>query len=71
MKFEIEIPPAYFSNVINRLNLPIDWRNWRKSPYWEIFVAGNNYGVNKVEVYAKSKINMGQEPEKLFGIYEK
>jgi len=64
---QIELPPAYFSNVVNRLELEIDWHNWRQSPYWELFVAGNNYGIDKVKSFAQSQENMGMNSERLFG----
>lgn len=36
------LPPATFSNLMNELEPGFDFRNWRESNEWKIFVAGMN-----------------------------
>ena len=52
---EIDLPPPEFSNKVNELDLNFDWRKWRSTPEWKIFIAGANF-CNKEFVAAGQRI---------------
>lgn len=62
-----ELPNAAFSNVINAEVPRFDYRKWRKSKEWKIFVAGYNEAVRVANDRIKSQYNMGEIADRLFG----
>jgi len=64
---KIDLPPSDFSNAMNDIDPKFDFSNWRKSKEWKIFVKGYNYCVYVANDTIKSKYNMGETSEKLFG----
>jgi hypothetical protein len=66
-KPEIELPPAAFSNVMNDTTPGFNYRNWRQSREWKIFVAGYNNAVRQANAKILAQYDMGQTAERLFG----
>ena len=64
---EIELPPSQFSNVTNETESVIDWKNWRESPEWKIFIAGWNAKCEDQSRQALNSKNMGESEYKVFG----
>lgn len=54
-----EMPDAAFSNIVNNVEPTFDFRGWRRSKEWKIFVAGYNHAMKKIASEATAKINMG------------
>ena len=73
MQEELELPPAGFTNKINSLRHDsllrddFDFRYWRKSPEWKIYVAGYNDCVEKCNSKILSQYNMGETTDRIFG----
>jgi uncharacterized protein YajQ (UPF0234 family) len=59
-KANIELPPAAFSNAMNDLDSDFDFREWRKSKYWRVFVAGYNEAVREANRQIQSRYNLGE-----------
>jgi uncharacterized protein YajQ (UPF0234 family) len=66
-KANIELPPAAFSNAMNDLDSDFDFREWRKSKYWRVFVAGYNEAVREANRQIQSRYNLGENAERIFG----
>ena len=43
------LPPPAFINKINDLIPNFDFTDWRNSREWKIFMAGQNYALDRVE----------------------
>ncbi len=73
MKQQTELAPAGFTNRINSLQhdgllrADFDWREWRKSPEWKIYVAGYNACAEECNSRIISRYNLGETAERLFG----
>lgn len=62
-----ELPPAAFSNAMNNINPDFDFRKWRQSNEWKVFVAGYNEAVRVANDQIKSQYNFGMTAQRLFG----
>jgi hypothetical protein len=73
MNEELELPPAAFTNRINSLRhdgllrKSFDFRKWRKSPEWRLFVAGYNASVEACGQRIKALHNLGESGLRIFG----
>jgi hypothetical protein len=73
MKKETELPPAAFTNKINALRHDgtlregFDFREWRKSPEWKIFVSGYNHCVEECNAKITGRYNLGETAHRIFG----
>lgn len=67
VKMKTELPSPAFSNAMNKINASFDFRQWRKSPEWKIFVAGYNEAVRVANDNLKAQYDMWQTAERLFG----
>lgn len=61
-----DLPPSEFSNAMNNIKPDFDFRNWRQSPEWRIFIAGYNGAVRDASNVVLGNLNMGQTPERIF-----
>lgn len=72
-KTHIELPPAAFTNLVNKLKdegvlFPgFTFTKWRQSIEWRCFVAGNNYAVEKIRSRASQLHNMEEPDHVVFG----
>jgi len=73
MTQETELAPAAFGNRINSLRHEgllrpdFNWREWRKSPEWKLFVAGYNSCVEQCNAKVKAQYNLGEAAHRIFG----
>jgi len=66
-RFKNDLPPPAFTNAINSTIPGFDFRKWRKSKEWKVFVAGYNEAVRVANAQIKAQHNMGEIADKLFG----
>ena len=72
---EFELAPQAFTNLINDLKwkkklTKFDWRNWRESIEWKVYVTGYNACIEKSVAKIQSLKNMEEPITKLFGTTE-
>lgn len=73
MNDEFELPPATFTNIINelryqnRLTEDFDYRRWRQSAEWKIYVTGYNACVEQTTAKIQLEKNLGEPDWKIFG----
>jgi len=51
----MELPPTGFSNAINALDIKLDFRSWKQSKEWQIFVAGYKEAATVIATNAQSE----------------
>lgn len=63
----MDMPPSKFVNTMNDINPKFDFRNWRRSKEWKIFMAGYNDAVTTACGEIALLRDLGTTPHKLYG----